>query len=307
MQKKPLFGKGLTIAVVFLFIGIAIAPCINFSVVKASNENDLVEVTSQACGIKGFGNTTVKLSRQQYQNLEQYLVDFRARLNLTTTREEAVPIFKEAVVELNKYGLLPKGMSVDRAKRLVTASYQNAKLVKYLESLSEKTINSSFQEENEQCLIYGISKSYTYFQGPVSRIVYDILYILTYIADKFSITGGIALLFAGLTIVHALITIDLSDYLRDLPYIGSIIYFGVYSGAPGMEWHHYPAEGSIWTNGVNGIKNWSGQFYGRLSSLVLESFYSVYYPGINGFTGLRLYFNASDFYFGAALNVNIGP
>lgn len=107
--------KHQVIAVILLLIGIAIAPSINSIVVKASNDNDLVEVTSQACGIQGFGNTTVKLTKQQYQNLEQYLVDLKARLNQTTTREETIPIFKEAVVELNKYGLLPRGMRVDQA------------------------------------------------------------------------------------------------------------------------------------------------------------------------------------------------
>lgn len=66
--------KFLALGVIFLFIGVAIAPSINFTVVKASNDDDLVEVTSQACGINGFGNQTVKLTRQQYQDF-QYLSD----------------------------------------------------------------------------------------------------------------------------------------------------------------------------------------------------------------------------------------
>jgi hypothetical protein len=109
----------LTLGIILLFFGVAIAPTITFTTVKASNDNDLVEVTTQACGIKGYGDTTVKLTREQYQNLKQYLVDFRARLNQTTTREEAVPIFKEAVVELDTYGLLPKEMNLKQAQRLV--------------------------------------------------------------------------------------------------------------------------------------------------------------------------------------------
>jgi len=116
--------QGLVVSVILLFIGVSVAPSINFTVVKASNDNDLVEVTTQACGIKGFGNTTVKLTRQQYQNLEQYLVEFRARLNQTSTREEAVPIFKEAVVELDRYGLLPSGMSVENANRFLAMRNQ---------------------------------------------------------------------------------------------------------------------------------------------------------------------------------------
>jgi len=43
--------KILALGVIFLFIGVSIAPSINFTVVKASNDNDLVEVTTQTCGI----------------------------------------------------------------------------------------------------------------------------------------------------------------------------------------------------------------------------------------------------------------
>jgi hypothetical protein len=110
-------------AIILLFIGIAFVPSINFNIVKAASDDVFIEVTSEACGIKGYGNQTVKLTKEHYQNLEQYLVEFRARLNHTSTREEAVPIFKEAVVELNKYGLLPRGTSVERAQRLVTTGY----------------------------------------------------------------------------------------------------------------------------------------------------------------------------------------
>jgi hypothetical protein len=112
--------KILAVDVILLFIGAAVAPSINLSIVIASNDNDLVEITTYACGIKEYGNTTVKLTRQQYQDLEEYLVDFRARLNQTSTREETVALFKEAVVELNKNGLLPRGMSVSQAQRLGT-------------------------------------------------------------------------------------------------------------------------------------------------------------------------------------------
>jgi hypothetical protein len=104
--------------------------------------DDLIEVTSQACGIQGFGNTMVKLTKQQYQNLEQYLVDFRERLNHTTTREQAVPIFKDAVAELNKYGLLPKGMSVEQAQRLVTMGNHLQNTLKNMEKFNPSVINS---------------------------------------------------------------------------------------------------------------------------------------------------------------------
>ena len=145
--------KSLVVAVILLFIGVAIAPSINSNVVKASNDNDLVEVTTQACGIKGYGNTTVKLTREQYQNLERYLVDFRARLNQTSTRGEAVPIFKEAVVELDKYGLLPKGMSVERAQKLLNSGYQNKRILSLLKQNFLIGYISTNKIQNIFCLI----------------------------------------------------------------------------------------------------------------------------------------------------------
>jgi hypothetical protein len=148
--------KWLAVGIILLFVGIAIAPTINLQIVKASTDEELVEVTTQACGIKGYGDTTVKLTREQYNDLEQYLVEFRARLNQTTTREEAIPIFKEAVVELDKYGLLPRGMSVEKAQRLIIGRYQNARMMKFIDKMNSK--NQQHIEDsitNTNCLIFG--------------------------------------------------------------------------------------------------------------------------------------------------------
>jgi hypothetical protein len=133
--------KLLAIGIIFLFIGVAVAPSINSTVVKTSD--NLIEVTSQACGIQGFGNTTVKLTKQQYHDLEQYLVDFRARLNRTTTKDEAIPIFKDAVVELNKYGLLPKGMSVEKAQKLVIGPPLSSRKMNNLQELLKNNRNDN--------------------------------------------------------------------------------------------------------------------------------------------------------------------
>jgi hypothetical protein len=156
--------KILALGIILLFIGVAVAPSINLSVVKASNDNDLVEVTTQACGIKGYGDTAVKLTREQYQNLEQYLVDFRARLNQTSIREDAIPIFKDAVVELDKYGLLPKGMSVESAQRLIVDRVINERLMKFVENVYKKNQKNIDYGFNVYCLIFGEGTN-THFIG----------------------------------------------------------------------------------------------------------------------------------------------
>jgi len=300
--------NSLVVFVILLFICAAASPSVNQNVVKASNDNDLVEVTTQACGIKGYRDTTVKLTKQQYQNLEQYLVEFRARLNQTSTREEAVPIFKEAVVELNKYGLLPKGMNVERAQKLVLGPYQNIKLLKGLEKLSTKLENSSFPGGNKNCLIYGETRNNTCFQGLISRIIYEGLFLLYASIIYFSP------ILLGLVIVSALKTLALSLILRNFPYIGATIYHGIQGwggsvpGVPPPPPHYEPTEGSIWTNGAYGEMQWNGQIYGYLTlfSAPLIGLFMAFFPAVNGFIGLRLNSNNTDYYFGFAFNVAIG-
>ncbi len=154
--------KGLTIGIIFLFITVSIAPGVNFIIVKASNDNDFVEITSQACGPQGFENSTVKLTRQQYENLEQHLVYFRARMNQTTTKEDVVLLFKQAVVELNKYGLLPNGMSVQQAQKLVSGDLSSSKILNLLNKIllpRNKNVEIPNDVLNLFCYVY----AHTYF------------------------------------------------------------------------------------------------------------------------------------------------
>jgi hypothetical protein len=301
--------KWLVFPVILLFLGAIITPSINYTTVKAADDNDTVEVTTQACGIQGYGNTTVKLTREQYQNLEQYLVEFRARLNQTSTREEAIPIFKNAVLELDKYGLLPKGMCVERAQRLVSGLFQNPKLMKHLERLMLTSGRSSQLDGNELCSIYGEARGNTIFQGSVSRVTFYFFNTLGEHCSYYFIT----LLLFLLSIIPNVLSFLSSGLLRDRAYLGATIYYGfdAWFVYPGSEVQYSPAQGYLWTNGTQGVKNWSGPFYGSLPSLKMilgaAGIVQEYFPGVNGFIGLRLYFNHTDFYFGHALQVNVSP
>ena len=275
MEKNPLIGKCLAVGIILLFIVVAIAPSINLNVFKASDGNELIEVTSEACGIKGFGNTTVKLTREQYQNLEQYLVDFRERLNKTTTKEEAVPIFKEAVAELNKYGLLPKAMSIKTAQQLVTGRRH----LKGFEHLIKRPfLRSQFNlsdNENLLCLVYGFAPG-SGFNGWRS------------FGPIFRLTGSIT----NIKPINILHTITLGQYQ-----------------AP--DWN--PGIGWVDTFGLNGKRIFHDQWlYGALPVNPLVISYpwgnNYYYPGIMFFTGLHITSlnNGSSYYLGSALWVKIG-
>jgi hypothetical protein len=314
--------KILAIGIILLFISVAVAPSINFTVVKASSDNDLVEVTTQACGIKGFGNTTVKLTREQYQNLEQYLVDFRARLNKTTSREEAVPIFKEAVVELNKYGLLPKGMSVERAQRLVTSQYQNNNMEKLQKRLLQSHLSRLGNNSNLLCLVTGqvntsysifpliniisyvMSLSYNFFLGITGLLGF--LYIIFSLPDGWIYLAGISLALAWVSYVIMSICF-VSSNSASLA-IGNVVGIGGYwkdehgSG-------YYESTGWLKSFGLLGKKEWNTVLYGRLPTLwiaLTDDFTKFSLPGLIGFTGFKISSGDDNkFYLGSTLAMKV--
>ncbi len=151
MVGNPIIKKSLAVGIILVFIGVAIAPSINVTVVKAANDNDLVEVTSQACGIKGYGNTTVKLTRQQADEVDVLFEMITSKLNNTTSREESVRIYHDAVVELDKYGLLPQGMSIEKASRFISKWNQN----RYERVLNNRRPETFPNFTNVFCLLAG--------------------------------------------------------------------------------------------------------------------------------------------------------
>jgi hypothetical protein len=269
----------LAIGIIFLFVGVTIAPTINFQVVKASTDDDLVEVTTQACGIQGYGDTTVKLTREQYQNLEQYLVEFRARLNKTSTREEAVPIFKDAVVELDKYGLLPKGMSIERAQKLVTSGYQNLLSSQHFKKHQNKNPFSSAYIENLLCLVSGKVNN-SFFLGPMLLISVLFTVILsTPIGILWNIAG-----YLGFT--------NLEDILWNLywnfpflplpfEFLGIATFGRVHFNGEEVPPTYTPSQGWINSFGLLGTHSIEGSFYGSIGRTIPGD-----YIGIRGFSGL---------------------
>ncbi len=307
MDTYPQSRKCLVVGILFLFVGVSIVPIVNFHIVKASDDNDFVEVTTQPCGIEGFGNTTVKLTREQYQNLEQYMVEFRERLNQTSTMDAAGTIFKDAVVELDTYGLLPKGMSVGQAQRLVTERYQNVLAIsRYTTRLSDHQI---FNNSNLFCLIAGETKEtrlHGYFETGCSILSYFLFAL--WIFAHFIVDDPVFLI----NIIYGLEAIrNLYHMINSIRIIGTgNIAFGNLHDTGGSipPFYRYdPAVGWITTQGLFGKKSWNGSFYGRILPLAtFDSYATIYYIGAMGFLGIKLKQGEEGLFFlGSAVLVKI--
>jgi len=267
--------RWVSVGVILIFIGVAVAPSININVVKATNDNDLIEVTSQACGINGFKNTTMKLTKQQYQNLEQYLVDFLTRLNKTTTKAQAVNLFKEAVAELNKYKLLPKGMSVLQAQRFIIKKYYNEKYLGSTRSLSTGNQKNSSILNNWCCLFASVSNSMC-----IDNIFWRFFYK---IYNELGTPGII---------------------------IWTSLCNGIYYYQPFFFWcpieigGNETRSGSVFTAGLMGIKTLSGNLQGGMLYKIGQFICEL---GATGYTGIKINSKTttSEFYLGTAFHVNM--
>jgi hypothetical protein len=135
--------KWLAIGIIILFVGVTIAPTINYSVVKASTDDDLVEVTIQTCGIQGYGNTIVKLSKRHYAELDYLFDTLNRNLKNASSRQEALRLVQDAVKELDRYGVFPAGTNVEQAQRHIIreAQFPLEKILNQRHDIFPKCIN----------------------------------------------------------------------------------------------------------------------------------------------------------------------
>lgn len=305
MGRNPITMKGLTVGIILFFIGVAIAPSINTNVVKASHEDQFITVTTHACGIEGFRDTTVKLTREQYNDLEQYLVGFRARLNQTSTREETARLFRHVVVILHSYGLLPEHMSIKEAQRVVTGAYQRPRLrdLYHLMNRNKQAVNDS----NVLCLLTGTTTSTT-FLGIAELSVAALIYLLyfPYFLEKI-VCDDPVIMQDVLMKLHELCTLLRTISLRRAFQTGTIVFGTSKEEYIPPEFRFSPAHGWIDTQGLIGKKSWEGTFFGSIRVLRSFEFRSYsYYVGATGFAGIKL--NKGDgknFFLGSAVHCDV--
>ncbi len=312
--------KCLAVGIILLFIGVAVAPSINSSVVQTSD--DRVEVTTQACGMKGYDEITITLTKDQYQSLEAYLNDFRGRLSRTASTEEAASLFKETINMLASYGLLAPGWSTSHVQDQTLRSVLSPRF-------SSKAENAS---RNVACLVAG-QINYTVSIYPLLNVVryLGLLIGLVCLAPDlllhFYLLHRDHLLFPEfiqklwgvcerLMIIPELFqnAIQLGMILSDRgpQSVRNVVGVGSYE----LGGHYQASDGWLTSYGLFGKKEWNGTLYGNLpvpwiaTAVGFTDIEYAFFPGMLGFTGIKL--STSDeptqkFYLGCAVAVGLGP
>jgi hypothetical protein len=239
----------------------------------------------------------------QYDEAEKIFTELKVKLDTVTTKQEALVFVKEVIVELNEYGLLPKGMSVRQAQRLVTRCLVSSELAQPFQRKNENNTG------NTNCLVIGFANE-TFFRPHPTIYDIPIIYYLMFNTSFGEYFNFLIWFYA----------IRSSQPLKLGPYawVGAR-YKTVENGNVTHDSIH-TSSGWVWSLGLNGVQKWYGTFYGgvntRYEKIIIdnESYFEDWYPvGIIGFVGInflsvRTFWDANkspSFYIGFAREINL--
>jgi hypothetical protein len=270
--------KLLTISIVVLFLGLAVAPTLQADTSKPVLDGELVEITTEVCGLPAKKPQTVQLTPKQVDEVDKLFEDIRTQLDNAESREEAVQIFKEAIVELDRYGLLG-GLSIEQAQRLITERFQNPGIPSIMGKL-----NSTLYDENENifCLTVGKVEN-TFFQGFFTKAMETIAILLHQLNSDFT------KFLSGFIIWFIVMPLEVISLFIPVILGGEIDFF-------------VDANGWVTTVGLLGVKSWNGSLEGGIHTIRSN------FTAVAGFTGLKILTNiasSENFFLGFARHVKI--
>ena len=266
-----MFRKGLAVAVILLFIGVAFAPSINASVV----DDELVEFDVE---FSGLGKKhRVQLTQEEADDVENIFEELKQKMKTVKSSEGTAELFNEAVVELDKYGLLGS-FSVKQVQRLIVGGKLRQELIDRL----DKRYNDIFNDDAAYlCFVAGTLTNVCYFNFYTLPV--HILLDLSH-NNVFTI-GFILALFRLIIAIPSLLIATL------LPFC---LFSTVCAGYE--EYYNNPYGHSNWISssgwllfgGIIGTGEWIGESMdGDASDFNILILRRECFPAIIGFTGVK--------------------
>ena len=174
--------KGLVVGIIVLFLGISIVPGITADNLLKDTQtevtnNELVDITVQVCRIDSIENHEVTLTRNQLAELDDLINNIRLELDNIETREDIVEIYVDAILSMDKLGLLPEDMSIEDAQQLLIDNTNKFMNVNDKEIYNQ---NPSSTLENRFCYVTGIASRCGYPLGGEIIFPYRIFWLLCF-------------------------------------------------------------------------------------------------------------------------------
>jgi hypothetical protein len=289
---------------VFLCIGFIITPLITADTLRASSDKTFSNSnrTTEATAL-------IQLTEQQTKDVRILFDELKNQLSTAESAEETRRIFNDTIIELDRHHILPEGMSIEQAQRLINdaAGHQNRNslLQRLIRNHQANTVEGSVQ--NTFCHIAG-NISNTHVAKLAKRIALRLYYIIDFHTGNAPLVKVATALFV---IFNDLAKINQLILKKDGYHSGVCLYFGNYHYTPYPNWSA-PAEGWLSTNGLNGKQNITGPIWGQTMTggwqPQVDWYMNYSWRGCTGFTGLILYTGIDTaYYLGSALAVNVGP
>lgn len=282
-------------------------------VAKVSVDDELVDFDVEFCGLGT--RQTVKLTQQEAEEVDLLFDDIEQRLSEVETREEAEIIFKDAVVELDKFGLLG-GLSVRQAQQLIVGGNVRQNFLKRIDEMDEESLDD--ETANYFCLIVG-HLSHMASQGFLFRSRIRSINNLIDVVNKIDIWAGEN----GFDKISELLDIlffyleeklFMVEFFQEFSMLFSIFRpFSIFRNlCAGVRIYYIdlsedwiPSNGIVSSYGSLGSKQWDGNLWGIASGSV-GGFMRHYYPAILGFNGIALTNQEFSTYFlGFALKADL--
>jgi len=306
----------ISIGVTAILLCVVISPVIYAENLQISSKEEIVDLTVEIYGFDEVNNFTVSLTHKQAREVEKLFDIIRIKLNESNSDEDTSSIFQDAIVELDKYGLLGK-YKVEEIQKLITEKHKESKYSTIFDRLLKRYSKGTFDLENYDCQIAGNTTN-TRIHGtrPLIRllkvlsIVIGILPmgIILGLLDVFSefLYNNFKILYVLLSIITLPISIVALPFLMSLALVLIVEFLSPYSLIDSrfhgdMQFGYVsnpfeanpiriPSKGWVWTNGSNGIIEYNGTFFGQIYYIIQYGFpYDYYYQiGATDFLGIKI-------------------
>jgi len=290
--------KGLAVAVILLFIGVAFTSSINSSVV----EDELVEFEVELCG---FGQKEkIYLTRQESDEVSQLFDNLETDLSQVSTRSEAEDIIHRAVFKLDSYGLLGSFSVHDFMKFIETGGLENNNLNPLFERILGKN-DLLDDNSNYMCLTVGDTDN-TIFVTPVVNILNRITGVLGFfynktnnffndILDSLYNSGRLSLwLFISFFLYEPIVFFSqLNAVFFAYIFVFYLFFLDTYVPVSAMSNICYDnlgdiSNGYVFTAGLNGVKQWNGSIKGEIPAKSFFPPLPFNEYGVLGFNGIKI-------------------